>query len=609
MDFFRFDTPREHQLQAIKDIYKALSEQKSILVNAPTGIGKTDAVLSAALHVATEKNLDVFFLTPKISQHKIAIDSLAGINERFDLKIKFSDLVGKKNLCTNPEANSMDGEAFYKECERLIKNGKCPYFSAFKNSVNNIPEAVSAASLHGHNMLLKECFNYGICGYEISTHLAKESSVIIADYAHILNPSIKSPFLKKIAHKLSNSILIWDEAHNIIDLAAKYSSTSITLNGITRAEKELGKIGSNVDMAYLRFALEKIAKRKLVKLSEAFVERSDMPEEINTNSEEISSKLYNVGLEYLEKFKAGHSSIIHIAKFIESWNNAGESFIRIISREGSNLRISITSLYPEGIAETFKEAYANVFMSATLVPLSMYRDLLSLENAEIKQYGTPFPASNKAVFVDGTATTKYESRSVQEYKKIAQKIVEIKNAIPGNVAAFFPGFETLKNVMRYINGEIVYAQRQSMNSVEIENLLERFKKETNALLLGVMGGSLSEGVDYPSNLLKGVIIVGVPLSKPDLETRARISYYDKRFKGKGFEYAYIIPAIIKGMQAAGRAIRSETDKAVIVFMDKRYNWPLYSTAMQGSAASYSTDYIKKISDFWSKDENITKHNK
>jgi DNA excision repair protein ERCC-2 len=78
----------------------------------------------------------------------------------------------------------------------------------------------------------------------------------------------------------------------------------------------------------------------------------------------------------------------------------------------------------------------------------------------------------------------------------------------------------------------------------------------------------------PGDYLKCVVIVGLPLQKPDLETQALIKYYDDKFK-KGWDYGYLLPAFNKALQSAGRCIRTETDKGVIVFIDERYAWTNY----------------------------------
>jgi DNA excision repair protein ERCC-2 len=114
------------------------------------------------------------------------------------------------------------------------------------------------------------------------------------------------------------------------------------------------------------------------------------------------------------------------------------------------------------------------------------------------------------------------------------------------------------------------------SSLKSKELFDKFAsyKETGAVLLGVLGGSFSEGIDFCGDLLKGVVVVGLPLAPPDLQTRELITYYDRMYS-KGWDYGYTIPALIKSVQSAGRCIRSSTDKGVIVFLDERYTWRGY----------------------------------
>jgi DNA excision repair protein ERCC-2 len=140
-----------------------------------------------------------------------------------------------------------------------------------------------------------------------------------------------------------------------------------------------------------------------------------------------------------------------------------------------------------------------------------------------------------------------------------------------------------------------------MKNIEIDELLKKLSAAKNAILFGVMGGSLSEGVDYKNNLIKGIIIVGIPLAKPSLELKARIDYLDNKFDGKGDNYAYKIPAMIRVIQATGRAIRNEKDKAIIVFMDKRYTWKIYHSMIKDIVSASKLVNNKEIGEFWIND--------
>ena len=595
---FRFDRPRKHQEQMMGDIYAALQDKRSIIINAPTGIGKTDASLGAALTIAMEKNLDILFLTPKISQHKIVVDALQGIRKKFGVDVNFVDLVGKQNLCVNENFNSLPKELFYTACNRAIKNGKCQFYKNVKDN-ENIPEHILDSVREGHNSLFYASADAGLCAYEIATKAAKTANVIIADYAHILNPSIKSAFLKKISHNLESTIVIWDEAHNITELGASYMSDALTINGIARANEELKSIGRSMDLDYLSFMINSIAKESLKRTKEAFVKIDCLSEQINGSIDSITEQLDKYALEYIESSKAKRSAILHVSNFLKKWPNEDSSIVRIISNANGVPRLSLTCLYPERVISVLKETYANVFMSATMTPLSMYAEMFDIKDSTYtRNYHSPFPKSNRIAIIDDKITTGYKSRSDLQFKNIANNIENIKKHIPGNVAVFFPSFSVLKNVNKYIKNDVIL-QEKNMRNVELERLIGQLNPSDNKILLGVMGGSLSEGIDYKDNTLKGVIVVGLPLAVPTLEIKARINYLNKKFDGKGDDYAYRVPAIMRVIQAAGRAIRNENDRAAIIFMDNRYKWKSYNSMITDIFdITEAENYNDAIKDFW-----------
>ena len=582
----------------ITDIYSSLKKSQSIIINAPTGIGKTDASISAALTFALKNNLNIFFLTPKISQHKIVIESLKGINEKFKLNLKYIDIVGKKNLCVNEKINYMDGESFYKSCEQLVKNNKCQYYTASKDKSRLA--GLERYAEDGHIVFFNKCFDKGICGYEAMAELAKNSNFIIADYAHFLNPYTRQVFLKRIGHTLENSIIIWDEAHNILNVASSYMNSSLSTYTLSNAEKELASISSSLDISYMRFMMEKIAEKTLKekKLQEAFFSGDEAKVALTFNIESVSRDLEKAGLEYLAKSGAKRSYLMHISRFLEALNVESDSTAKIITKKGQDIKMSIISLYPDEALEALHKVYANIFMSGTMLPLHMYVELFRLDDANVKNYKSPFPESNKLCIIDNDVSTKYNERSISQYKKIAAKIMNIKSMVKGNVVIFFPSFDFLNNVYRYMETEVAYIQRSEMKSSAVEELISSFKKSSDSLMFGVMGGSLSEGIDYANNVIKGIVIVGIPLEKPNLELTSKIEYINKTFKGKGNEYIYLVPAIMRSVQAAGRAIRSETDRAFIIFMDKRYDWGIYRSIIKNFITiTKSSNYLESIDKF------------
>jgi len=140
-------------------------------------------------------------------------------------------------------------------------------------------------------------------------------------------------------------------------------------------------------------------------------------------------------------------------------------------------------------------------------------------------------------------------------------------------------------------------EHQRLTKEDKTEILNKFKsyQKVGAVLLGVATGSFGEGIDLPGNLLKCVVVVGLPLQQPDLETKELISYYDKKF-GKGWDYGYIFPAFNKTLQNAGRCIRSETDKGVVVFLDQRYLWPNYKRCFPPDSDIKVTRHYKEMID-------------
>jgi DNA excision repair protein ERCC-2 len=210
----------------------------------------------------------------------------------------------------------------------------------------------------------------------------------------------------------------------------------------------------------------------------------------------------------------------------------------------------------------------------------MYADVLGFpENTVQKEFPSPFPVENKLCLVVPGVTTKFSERSEAQYKKIAATCASIVNEIKGCSAIFFPSYALRDSVAKYFVDacvKTIFTEDARGTKEERQQLLERFAKykDFGAVLLGVAAGSFGEGVDLPG-VLKSVIVVGIPLDRPDLETQELIKYYDRKFH-RGWDYGYILPAITKTLQNAGRCIRSETDRGVLVFMDDRYALPMYA---------------------------------
>ncbi len=594
---FSHSRPRKYQDEFIKDVWDAVSNGKHLLAHAPTGIGKTAAVLGPALTWALENNGTVFFLTPKISQHQIAVNELERITNRYKVKFRAADIVGRRYACIDPGMEGLDVDEFYELCARRRKNESCPYY-AWARGFNSSQR--KQARLHMKKLLkwygivkpahelVSECssFEYGgekrpLCAYEVMTQIAKESQVIIADYYHLLSPSIREPFLIKTGKKLDKSVIIIDEAHNVPNRVRNHLSTSITHLLVKKAEKELRVMNANHLEAHVRRLgrnLKTIMSEKLKSNKEVLLSKSDL----DPWGEDLISEFHDLGIAYLEATNRNRSACIKLSKFFSLWDEDLPSYIRLAKKwkSGTGLTVSYKNLDPSlATQDLINDSHSVIAMSGTLVPLEMYRSLLGFPKTQTieKVYKSPFPKHNRLNIVYTGVTTRYSMRTREEYEKIGKRISEIVKLVPGNIAVFFPSYDVLHGIRPYIETtRQVLVQKESSNPGETNELLSLFKrmKETGGLLLAVAGGSLAEGVDYPGKELVGVIVVGIPLKEYDLETRALIDYYEEKF-GAGWTYGYLYPAMSRAIQAAGRLIRNEEDTGIVVFMDSRYKWKNY----------------------------------
>ena len=576
---FPHETIRKTQDEFIKDICIALQQKKHLLAHAPTGIGKSAAILSTTIPFAIKNNLTIFFLTSRHTQHKIAIETIKKIKEKHKIDIKVTDLIGKRHMCHIPGIDLITSSQFSEYCKDVVDNENCQFYNNIKKDGKLSFEAknlLSETRVLDVDELKKLCSTNKVCPYEIALLRAKNSNIIIMDYFHIFSPYISSIFLKRTEKTLHESIIIIDEAHNLPFRILESLSSKLSLNILRRAIKEAQGYESALSH------LEEIENLLINLTKNLEKERLVKKEEFKLNYEEIISKLEPIAEETRKDKRSSY--IGSVIEFLMAWQGQDQGFARILSKSIINEREVISLAYScldASLISTdiINSAYCIICMSGTLTPSKMYSDLLGFKNPILKSYPNPFPSKNRLNLLVPKTSTKFTKRTPDMYKEIANEIAPIINEIQGNSIVFFPSYKLRDAVdvfFRNLCYKTTYHEQKGISKQEKEALLENFKKDKDkgAVLLAVISGNYSEGIDLPGDLLKAVIIVGLPLSKPDLETTELINYYDQKFS-KGWEYAYIYPAMQKTIQAAGRCIRSEKDIGIIVFLDERYSWNNY----------------------------------
>tara|TARA_Y100000310_G_scaffold345709_1_gene468628 strand:+ start:32278 stop:34116 length:1839 start_codon:yes stop_codon:yes gene_type:complete len=579
--YFPYENVRSEQKKLINDIVETLNYSKTILANAPTGLGKTASSLAPALSFAIEHKKKVFFLTPKSSQHEIAMETANLMNEKFGLKIKTVDLVGKKKMCIHPLVSHVR-QGFYEACSAIKKKEQCSFYINTKGKTlkqkANAKKRKQGVEVYGKTYfeVKNSCISKELCPYEMTLEMIKEADLVIGDYFHIFNDDIRESILGQASIKLDDCILIIDEAHNLSKRIRDMLATTLKVEDMEKASKEAKEIKDKKTEEALKEITDEFVK---VVSKIPLNENESLIAEENTDSLKALAKKKLEKIEeaagiFMNKNKKENSYLLATAVFLHNLILKKKHTLQVAEMQRNSMRISLYPLDPSEITESiFKQAYSSILMSGTLSPLRMHSDVLGLENPELKEYLSPFPKENRLnIFVNRT-TTKYTERNSEQYNEIAKIIEKVTNAVPGNSIVFFPSFDVMNGVSPRINiSRKLLEQKQMMPQDEKSKLVKEFKalgSGFGGVLLAVSGGSIAEGVDFPGENLKCAIVVGIPFEKVSLQSKALIELYDKKF-GKGWDYAYNAPAISKAVQAAGRVIRTEKDKGACVFLDKRF---------------------------------------
>lgn len=606
---FSHDSIRQGQDELVKTITEALKHKKSVLAHAPTGLGKTAAALAPALDCAIQNDLTIFFLTSRHTQHKIVLETVQKLKERNNLVFPVVSLIGKKHMCAQENIATMGSSDFTYFCKTLVEGNACEYYNNVrgKNTVlaQQLLQELKIGPPLSPEQVMMRAAEHKLCPYELSLLMAEEAKVIICDYYYLFHPKIREALFGKLKKKLEKCIVIVDEGHNLPsrmrDLLTFRLSNKVMKLAIQEAKKysQDDVLGSLVEIQDVLNNLSAHVKEdKLVKQDQF----SSAIGKIK-NFDELVEELEVAAEMIREDQRTSH--IGSVAHFLSEWKRPDKGFARVISKDDLVISLSNRCLDPALLTKNvFEECYSTIVMSATLEPLSMYADILGLSGAIQKSFKSPFPETNRLALIVPKTTTKYAMRSERQYQEIAKACVEIAETVPGCVMIFFPSYNVRDSVAQFFADKYtkkIFYERSGMEKNEKQKLLDTFSShaKTGAVLLGVAAGSFGEGVDLPG-VLKCVIIVGLPLDKPDLETTELISYYDAAF-GKGWEYGYTLPAMSRCIQNAGRCIRTEKDRGVIVFLDERYSWPRYSGAFPKDWNTRITlDYKEEIARFFGK---------
>jgi len=601
---FPYDSVRSGQDRFIKYVFKAISTKKNIMISAPTGLGKTVSALAPAIAYAKKKNLTVICLTSRQTQANQVIKTIADISRKAKQSINYMAFIGKRNMCCHADRDLYPAGDFNEFCKKVRETGKCKFFKNSKNEeyAEQMKEIINETSnsfmnVEGFVDLASSC---KFCPYELAGKKANKAEVIICDYNYLFSTGIRESFLGKIGRTLEECVIVVDEAHNLPDRIRGAYSYNLSSDLLKNALKELNAGVKNDEYdIYINSIRSTFRDLMLDNLDSKSPDYLISKEEFTDNLlKRFPSMTLATIIDKLEiaaaliKEDKIISHVERVANFLSKWDKLDEeSYLRILEKNvkgnETTLNLRVKCIDPGSIAsETLNNTFSTILMSGTLSPITMYRDILGVGNCFLLELDSPFAAKNQLTLVDETVTTKFTARSPEMFRQIGSNITDFLDAGENkNAIVFFPSYDLMDKVLGQMNlsnlSRKVLREQRYMNKEEKEVFISKFKSNGRGfdskakVLFAITSGSFAEGLDLPNSALEMVLVVGLPLAVPDTFTKAVIKHFDKKF-GKGQMYGYIYPAMSKIIQAAGRCIRTETDKGVVVLMDNRFFFPMYA---------------------------------
>ena len=613
---FPYTEIRGGQEKMIKAIFRGIVKEKNVFVQAPTGIGKTVSSLYPAVRALSEGRVDkIFYLTAKASTRREAWGAMKKLHAA-GAKLKSIVISAKDSvcLCSKKIASGQSAGNFCNSFDCEFARG---YYDRVNGAIKELVENYSGYTLSLIDTVAKK---HRVCPYELSLDLSLLCDVIICDYNYIFDPIIY--FQRYFAEDGENGryVFLVDEAHNLPDRAIDMYSASLSRNSLEALASLLPPYDSEL-LNELDGFLNMLEESKKLCYDNIF--KNDKGEEqgyyISKNSyseiEKYVQKLSLVMGNWIRKnrlspilndVKRLYADIMKYKKISELYD---EHYMFFIEVSGGDVKVRLECLDPSyQLSLCHKRAIASVMFSATLEPIDYFSDILGGDKSSIKvQLPSPFKQNNLGLFCVDSINTRFEERE-SSYKKIASCIAATVSGRAGNYLVFFPSYKYMNEVQKEFEKKYpkvkVFAQSTNMNHAQKEEFLAQFKDDTGVLRIGfcVLGGSFSEGIDLPGSRLIGTVVVGVGLPGISNERNIMKEYFDNTREG-GYDYAYTYPGMNRVLQAAGRVIRTENDRGVVVLLDDRYATEQYKMMfpLHWSHAKYAhsaQDLAGQVKEFW-----------
>lgn len=602
---FPFENPRPGQLQLMEAVDEGLQKKQILLIQAPTGLGKTMGTLYPSLREALNRGQKVIYVTPKNSQHGVAENALSLLQEK-GAKLRSLTVTAKSKMCLKSEP--------------LCNPEYCEYAKDHYTKVaeNKLPEVLAKKKNLQSRTFKKLGEEYQVCPFELQMEALSGIDTVICDYNYVFSPySSAARLAGGLLQPKSKPNLVIDEAHNLPSRARDYFSPSLSVSALEDLKRKSenfyrpfrSELFSLLDEAILLVKNSGAGSKVACKIELHQQPLLEMDQLIKSFlSRYLTSAIEIYPGDAAMKLSFYWSEFISALEFVSFHAN---EFFTTFYPEPAKIKITCcdASLM---IADRYDDFSQVVAFSATLKPFEYYRRMIGLKDRNVKsfEFSSPFPEEHRKLIVIPQISSKYSQRE-KNYPRIAETLQKVINLKKGNYIAFFPSFEFMERVHRLFvspAGFQVLKQERFLKRNDVDQVLEKLSQpETAHMVFAVQGGVFSEGIDYPGRMLIGAFVIGSPLPVFNLENESLREYFEENYSS-GFDYTYTFPAMAKSIQAAGRVIRSESDQGLIILMDDRFLHPSFVQTMpadwfkESPQELTSQSILTDVAHFWEKTE-------
>ncbi|QDQ27672.1 ATP-dependent DNA helicase [Chitinimonas arctica] len=567
---FPFGALHAGQRQLAESVYRGARLGRPLLAEAPTGVGKTLGTLFPLLKAMPASGHDkIYFLSAKTPGRQLALDALSKLRQE-GTPLRVLELTARDKACVHPD-RACHGEA-------------CPLARGF---YDRLPVARAAAVEHGlldRSTLQAVAQTHAVCPYYLSQDLVRWVDVVVGDYNYYFDFTALLHGLR-VANEWRVGVLV-DEAHNLVDRGrAMYSAELDSSHLVALRQRKLPELKGPL--------------QKLARAWRQFEAAQQTPYQAYAEPPgSLLAVLQQAGKAIIDYLNAQpmvldapllrfYFDLTHFLRLAESFGP--HSVFDQSNRPGGKGRkhstICLRNFVPAPfLGPRLASAHSYVLFSATLSPADYYCGMLGMPTDTPRlTVESPFRAEQLTVHLISQVSTRYRDRDASR-QPIATLIARQYRQLPGNYLAFFSSFDYLKEIADELAKQAVeipqWRQSRQMDELARAAFLERFRLSSQGIGFAVLGGAFAEGVDLPGEQLIGAFVatLGLPQFNPVNEQRRECLH---ALFGRGQDYAYLYPGLQKVVQAAGRVIRSPTDRGVLYLIDDRYADPKVRRLLPG----------------------------